>query len=75
MDYLAVVASGTHREGKWLMQIGATLLVGFISLSIGIAVVHCRIPHLFSSISSLPSVHSVAITTLEEFPGRRFNRL
>lgn len=75
MDFLAVVASGAHRVGKRLMQIEAMSLVGFIFLRIGIAVVHCRIPHLLSSISSLPSLHRVAIIDLEEFPGRRFNRL
>lgn len=71
----AVVTSGAHRVGKWLMQIGVMLSAGFIFLRIGVAVVHCRILNLLSSITSLPSVHYVVIISLEEFPGRRFNRL
>lgn len=75
MDCLAAVASGADRVGKRLMQIGVMLLVGFIFLRIGIAVVRCRTPHLLSSVSPLPSAHCVTISSLEaEFPGRRFQR-
>ncbi|XP_052636977.1 uncharacterized protein LOC128139080 [Harpia harpyja] len=54
--------------GKWLVNIGLTILIGFICLIVGLAIVRCMISRLLSSASSLssPTVRYIKITTDED---------